>query len=769
MTDINNPARVSDSKPNLNPFAESFVPTFLKAVVNPKNDEQNAQANNTATPQFNLNAPVFKPKKTITVQNSNTTGLSNTTQIDYNIPTQNPQDNLNVMNQGVNNSSDALNGYVNPFASKSSVNSTLQKKKQANLKDETKKKIYSIDFVLSLRSQFKDRPSNMALLDFPHKKRRNLKKGGEMSESDKFNYTVRELRIMLNKLSTDNFETVSKKILNDFAITPSLLNELMKIIFMKATTEIAYLEVYVRLCIQLFKKYNDKENKEMNFKKLLLMKCQKQFYKMHEKEEKERRSRKASLQLEENQSSNNSTTNQQLAQNESDFNKQMLYVFDEGEIKHRQRLQLFGNMQLIVELYLHNQIPEVIILTCIQSLLEDIQTDQSVEILCQMLHKLSSFVVKRAVLEKEQEKAMNNHSSSGDKKSQKRKPSKTYQINLEYIEGTLQRLFSHRMSEHLSSRIRFKIQDLMDTYSQPGSWKEVIYQERLMIDSEGFQYKYVPKDHILPEESIKKGQKSGKRERKGTESSSSGAGYMYIQKSKNNDTTSQKSVSDLGSSKKSNASPATKKQVQSSTKKNTLTALLRDLKPEGGSHENLLQLQSDSEDDESVRKIMDRKVSMNEQNVIGLNFEKYTNQKPSQDIRRKIANYFAEYKESQDRVHAKISFQDICKETNIQPFIFVGYILHNAFSQDQQGWDQVFSLVIDYLFKQESMLSDREILEGVHVSLANFIDTLIDYPNAKDYSFQMFDKLGGLGIIPVDMIEKYKKHIENLMDEDIDC
>jgi hypothetical protein len=88
----------------------------------------------------------------------------------------------------------------------------------------------------------------MALLDFPHKKRRNLKKG-EMTDSDKFNYTVRELRIMLNKLSNDNFDTVSKKILNDFSITPSLLNELMKIIFMKATTEIAYLEVYVRLCI----------------------------------------------------------------------------------------------------------------------------------------------------------------------------------------------------------------------------------------------------------------------------------------------------------------------------------------------------------------------------------------------------------------------------------------------------------------------------------------------------------------------------------------
>jgi hypothetical protein len=39
-------------------------------------------------------------------------------------------------------------------------------------------------------------------------------------------------------------------------------------------------------------------------------------------------------------------------------------------------------------------------------------------------------------------------------------------------------------------------------------------------------------------------------------------------------------------------------------------------------------LDFDSED-EDVKKIMSRKVSMNEQNVIGHNFEKYNDQKPS--------------------------------------------------------------------------------------------------------------------------------------------
>lgn len=163
--------------------------------------------------------------------------------------------------------SDPLSGYVNPFAQKSQI-----KKKQVAQKDEVKKHTYSIDFLMKMKPLYKERPANMALLDFPHKKKKNLR-DGRMTDSDKFNTTVRELRILLNKLSKDNFETVSRTILHEMNFSPSLLNELMKIIFMKATTEATYLEIYVRLCIHLFRKYNDKENKEMNFKKLLLMKC----------------------------------------------------------------------------------------------------------------------------------------------------------------------------------------------------------------------------------------------------------------------------------------------------------------------------------------------------------------------------------------------------------------------------------------------------------------------------------------------------------------
>jgi hypothetical protein len=113
----------------------------------------------------------------------------------------------------------------------------------------------------------------MAELNFPHKKRgTNGFRKKPLTEKDKFNKTLGELRILLNKLSITNFNTISGKLL-DFSYNPSLLYELMKMIYIKSTGEHYYLDVYVKLCALLFKRFNDKENLEMNFKKLLVSKC----------------------------------------------------------------------------------------------------------------------------------------------------------------------------------------------------------------------------------------------------------------------------------------------------------------------------------------------------------------------------------------------------------------------------------------------------------------------------------------------------------------
>lgn len=55
---------------------------------------------------------------------------------------------------------------------------------------------------------------------------------------------------------------------------------------------------------------------------------------MQAKEEEERRSRKASMEI----MQNNATASLRKTSMEEDFNKQMLFVYDTDEIKHRQRM-----------------------------------------------------------------------------------------------------------------------------------------------------------------------------------------------------------------------------------------------------------------------------------------------------------------------------------------------------------------------------------------------------------------------------------------------
>lgn len=80
---------------------------------------------------------------------------------------------------------------------------------------------------------------------------------------------------------------------------------------------------------------------------------------------------------------------------------------------------------------------------------------QNVEILCQMLYKLATFQVAQP------------RNASHSKQSQ---------IDLEWIDSTLQRLFKERDNLELNSRIRFCIQDLIDSYNK--SWRAEIIKAK---------------------------------------------------------------------------------------------------------------------------------------------------------------------------------------------------------------------------------------------------------------------------------------------------
>lgn len=85
---------------------------------------------------------------------------------------------------------------------------------------------------------------------------------------------------------------------------------------------------------------------------------------------------------------------------------------------------------------------------------------------------------------------------------------------------------------------------------------------------------------------------------------------------------------------------------------------------------------------------------------------------------------------------------------------------------DQKGFDSVFALIFQEMFESRKLLSEQDLTEGVHVSLANFSDTLIDYPNSKGYAFRMFAKLRELGVVSEELEAKYRRHVEKLENDD---
>ena len=89
-------------------------------------------------------------------------------------------------------------------------------------------------------------------------------------------------------------------------------------------------------------------------------------------------------------------------------------------------------------------------------------------------------------------------------------------------------------------------------------------------------------------------------------------------------------------------------------------------------------------------------------------------------------------------------------------------MIKNAFSHDEAGWGRILSLVVDHFYLKEKLFTGSDLLESVNVSMVNFSDMIIDYPNAKDYAFGLFEKLTELTLLSKDMLPKYKQHVIHL-------
>lgn len=150
---------------------------------------------------------------------------------------------------------------------------------------------------------------------------------------------------------------------------------------------------------------------------------------------------------------------------------------------------MYGNMYLITELYIAKQLNGNIIKTCLDDLFQEMN-NQNVEIICYMVTKLMTDLCKQAKIEIKRDTVIQN--AKFNKKSGK-------VINLDYADAMCHKMFTYRQDDSLDSRIKFKIQDIIDAYNK--EWRFIVADiKKRLADSEGFKKIYIPKDQILTEE-----------------------------------------------------------------------------------------------------------------------------------------------------------------------------------------------------------------------------------------------------------------------------
>jgi hypothetical protein len=162
--------------------------------------------------------------------------------------------------------------------------------------------------------------------------------------TDEFETTVRKVRATLNKLSPQNFDRLSEKILSEFDYTPELLERLVGLVFERVTAQHSFIEMYTRLCKLIIVRLKDKDPAmSRSFRTSLLTKSEQCFY------------------GEEAPQSDSST---------------MDAVF-------RQRRRLVGNSKFICQLYLMKMLKDKHMLECFEQLLSESNlSDEAVETYC---------------------------------------------------------------------------------------------------------------------------------------------------------------------------------------------------------------------------------------------------------------------------------------------------------------------------------------------------------------------------------------------------
>lgn len=164
-----------------------------------------------------------------------------------------------------------------------------------------------------------------------------------------------ELREILNKISKENFDQHLSTILK-YEYNEELMDNFKNILYVKAITEKKYSDIYLRICLEMFKLYNRKthpNNPDMNFQSMILKRCKEEFY------------------------------------NPNETKLAFPYAINEEERLTRMADAKIANIKLIADFYLSSVIPFKVVNECFDFLCEN--TDEfRLRALCEIIKKVFS-------------------------------------------------------------------------------------------------------------------------------------------------------------------------------------------------------------------------------------------------------------------------------------------------------------------------------------------------------------------------------------------
>eukprot|EP00826_Nyctotherus_ovalis_P046502 TRINITY_DN5262_c0_g2_i11.p1 TRINITY_DN5262_c0_g2~~TRINITY_DN5262_c0_g2_i11.p1 ORF type:complete len:402 (+),score=109.23 TRINITY_DN5262_c0_g2_i11:385-1590(+) len=334
---------------------------------------------------------------------------------------------------------------------------------------EIPKKIYDKATLLGYKQKCQRRPKDMRMIEIPLKSKFNIQfSTTEQIERTETAESVRNLRILLNKLAGENFARVSDTIQNNFVYTGEILESLAKMLFNKCIKEPKYIHLYIKLVDQLLRKFSTSASAESktalghNFRRTFLNLCQEAF---------------------ENRHSN-------------DFLKDLPADITEEEIDFRRKQQMLGSMKLIGELFAHGIVTDTVLIQCIESTKAE-KSEENIEVMANLLLTVGK-------------KAYEYFAFDSRAAAQTKKPRlRITKLDKELFEDYIDYLISIKQNDKVTARVKFLIQDVID--GRDKEWMQAFDKQKKLPGRKEVEFrKKKSAESALPDEELEKSER-GKR------------------------------------------------------------------------------------------------------------------------------------------------------------------------------------------------------------------------------------------------------------------